>query len=467
MKRWIRLAAVGVVIVAMVVALVILRTTEDSSTPEPPRTFLEDDPDRVVLLDNLRSEITRIAIDRTDDDLTIVRQADSDQFRPVYEHDVRFSTQAINRIVSSATSVSSRRLIGEVEDRADYGLDEPQATVSIELTDGTTSRLYIGAETPARDGYYVGRPDDPNVYAVFNTWITPFFTRLDELRVRTIPQVAFDRLERIVVQPLDGRTIRVERRAEWDDDPELGFSAFIVSQPFERRYQLNTNWLEELSESVPALRIGRYVDDNPADLARYGLAPPRARVEIADRDRSLELIIGSETDGGRYAKFPDDPSVFVLSGVEPIISVRPYGTITAFALIVNIDLVDTFVVEAPGERYVGRIEREEIEGEEFPDETYFLDDAEIPEKDFKRLYQWAIGLQFDAEVGSSANVGAREPLVTITYNLNNGMDPLVVSFEPYNPNYATVVRDGEAEFLIARAKLQRMLQAYRDAQPPA
>ncbi len=463
MKRWIRLAAVGVAIVAMVAALLILRATENESAPEPPRTFLEDDPDRVQLLDNARSDIARITIERPGGELTIARREESDQFRPVYAHDVRFNTQAVNRIVSSATSVSSRRLIGEVEDHADYGLDEPKAIVSIELSDGTAQRLYIGAETPARDGYYVRRPDDPNVYAVFNTWINPFFSNLDDLRVRSIPQVAFDRLDRIVVQTLGGRTIRAERRAEWDDDPELGFSAFIVTQPYQRRYQLNTNWIEELSETVPALRIGRFVDDAPADLAQYGLAPPRARVEIADQDRKLELIVGSETDGGRFARFPDEPSVFVISGIEPIVSVRPYRTITAFALIVNIDLVDTFVVEAPGERYVGRIEREEIEGEQFPEETYFLDDAEIEEKSFKRLYQWAIGLQFDAEIGSSAGVGAREPLVTITYNLNNGMDPLVVSFEPYNANFATVVRDGEAEFLIARAKLQRMLSAFREA----
>ncbi len=465
MRRPIRLGIVAAAIVAMVATIVILQSIEEEPEPAPAPTFTADDPDRVILLDNPRNEISQIVIRREDGELAVTRQ-DDDRFRPVHAHDVAWNNSAVSRIVSGATSMSSRRVIGEVDNPADYGLADPAAVVIVERTDGSEVRLFIGDRTPARDGYYVRRSDDPNVYSVFDTWITPFFQDKDQLRVRAIPQIAMDQPERFVVETLDGRTIRAERRPEWDEDPEMGFSSFAVYEPFRRRYQLNTNWVEDLSEQVQALRIGRFVDDAPASLAEYGLDPPRARFLFADRDdRRLEMLVGTETEGGRYAKFPDRPSVFVLSGAEPIITVRPYRTISAFALIVNIDLVDFFEVETSDERFVGRIEREEIEGEEFPEETYYLDGAVIEESAFKRLYQWAIGLMFDLEIpGDRAIVvGAREPIATIRYHLNTGTEPLVVSFEPYDANYAMVVRDGDAEFLIARSKLQRMLTAFREA----
>ncbi|MFW6261686.1 MAG: DUF4340 domain-containing protein [Spirochaetota bacterium] len=215
-----------------------------------------------------------------------------------------------------------------------------------------------------------------------------------------------------------------------------------------------------------------FVDDAPDDLSEYGLAPPEARVVIEDQETTFEVLVGASTEGGRFATFPDTPSVFVLSGIEPLVDVEPYDTISPFALIVNIDLIETFVVETGDETFTGRIERTpaddpETEEEEF-DEAYFLNGEQIDEDTFKDLYQWAIGLQLDAEI-DAANIpttdelAAREPIVSITYNLNNDMEPLNVSFVPENENFAAVVREGRAEFLIARAKLDRLVRAFERA----
>ncbi|HKJ86773.1 MAG TPA: DUF4340 domain-containing protein [Spirochaetia bacterium] len=470
MKRWIRLGAIVVVIAAMVVALIVLRSPSEPAgapgTAGEPSTFTEN-PDRITLLENPRNEIARVTVSTDESEIAFVRE-DDNRFLPVYEYDVAFDLQRVSRIVSGAASLTSRRVIGEVDDLSEYGLAEPQASITVERDSGETQRILVGDQTPARDAFYVQRPDDPVVYTVFGSWINPFFTTLDALRVRAIPQVSFETLERIRVDTLTGRTIRVEKIPEWDEDPELGFSVFAVTEPFTRRFQVNTNWLEELNTNLTELRIGTFVDDAPLNLERYGLATPEARVLVADEQTTLELLVGLETEGGRFAKFPDSPSVFVLSGIERIVAVRPYDTISAFALIINIDLVDSFVVEAPEATYRGDIERTEVEGEEEPEETYVLNGEPITEDLFKDLYQWAIGMQFDAEIPaadlpSSAAIRTREPLATITYSLNNDMGPLSISFVPQNANFAAVVRDGESQFMIARAKIQRMLEAFEAA----
>jgi hypothetical protein len=471
-KRWIRLGAVVVAIVAMVVAIVVLQnrdpsTASDAEASGPVTAF--DDSERVTLLENPRDEIERILIEGDQVDLTIERTGEG-EFLPLYEYDVEFDQQPVNRIVSAAASLTSRRVIGEIEDRSAYGLDDPAATVTVERTDGERRRLVIGGMTPAQDAYYVMRDDDEKVYSVFSTWVRPFFTTLDSMRVRTIPQIDFEQLGRIEIGTLAGRTIRVEQVPEWDQDPELGFSRFAVYEPFSRRFQVNTNWLEELGTALESLRIGRFVDDAPSDLDRYGLAPPRARIDISDEETTLEVLVGDETEGGRFATFPGTPSVFVLAGTDPIVDVRPYDTISPFVLIVNIDLIDSFTVASGGETYTGRIERTVVSesDDEEVEETYFLNDQPVDEELFKDLYQWAIGLQLDAEIQADeiptrTDLASREPIATITYNLNNGTEPLSVSFVPQNANFAAAVRDGETQFLISRAKLRRMVDAFAEA----
>ncbi|MFW5688256.1 MAG: DUF4340 domain-containing protein, partial [Spirochaetota bacterium] len=348
---------------------------------------------------------------------------------------------------------------------SEYGLAEPSATITVATDDGNEQQILVGSRTPGRDAFYVMRPGDENVYTVFNSWIAPFLTTLDQLRVRAIPQITFERLERVAIDTIAGRSIRASKVPEWDDDPELGFAVFAVTEPFSRRFQANQNWFEQLNTQLGSLSIGRFVDDAPSDLSAYGLEPPQARVVVADSENTLDLLVGSPTEGGRFAKFADTPSVFVLSGVEPIVTVRPYSTVSAFALIVNIDLVDSFTVETPEAVYRGGIERTPVEGEEEPEETYYLNGEVVEEDLFKDLYQWVIGLQFDAEIEqrSTGLAEGREPLATITYHLNTIEEPLSVSFVPENANFAAVVRDGQAEFLIARAKIERMLRAYAQA----
>lgn len=461
MNRWTRLGIIVAVIAVMVVALVVLQNRPEEQPQAADPAPSTDEEERVTLLENPREEIARIEVATQESELTVVRE-DEDQFRPVYEYDVAFEQRSVNRIVNSAASMTSRRVIGEVDDLSEYGLAEPAATVTVTRDDGTQQQLIIGAQTPARNAYYVRKPGEQAVYTVFNTWARPFFSTINSLRVRSIPQITMEQLERVRIDTEEGRTISISRVPEYDEDPEMSLAMFAVTDPFSRRFQANQGWLEDLSTDLQSLRINEFVDDAPSDLAAYGLDPPAARIVVVDAENTLDLVIGSETEGGRFAKFADTPSVFVLSGATPIITTEPYDTISAFALIVGIDNVNSFVVEAPGARYVGEIERTPVEGEEEPEETYYLNGEEIDEDRFKELYQWAIGLQFDVEMDAPRQglLERQDPLARITYNLMGDTEPLEVAFVPQSESFSAVVREGSAEFLIATRKIERMLAEY-------
>lgn len=469
MKRTIRLGIALLAVAGLVVALVLVRNAQSAPAPAP-REFSDtapaENPDRVRLFENTQDEIRAIRVERSDAEPLAIVRTDEGAFRPDYEFDVAFLDSSVNRIVSQSQSLSSRRLIGEVENLAEFGLDTPQATISVERTDGTSQILLIGNQTPAQDAFYVARPNDPLVYTVFGNWIRPYFTELDALRERSIPQVTFETLERIEVATLGGREIVAQRLPDWDEDPEMGFAAYATTAPYDRRYQANNNWFETTGEQLTELAIVRFVDDDPANLAQYGLASPAGRLLIRDAENELAFTVGNETDEGRFAQFAGSPSVVVLAGADPILSVDPYETISAFALIINIDLVDSFVVESGSLEYTGTITRTEVEGEEDPEERYFLNDREVDEDLFKDLYQWIIGLQFDAEIPGAASgpvPTSGEALVTITYRMNGGLGTRSVSFIPFNDTFVSVVREGQSEFIMARQKVARMLNAFAEA----
>jgi hypothetical protein len=72
-----------------------------------------------------------------------------------------------------------------------------------------------------------------------------------------------------------------------------------------------------LTSNLGSLEIQRVVDENPADLAQYGLNPPRVDVafRLKDEKEFRHLLVGEKTPtgGDLYAKLQNDNKVFLIS----------------------------------------------------------------------------------------------------------------------------------------------------------
>lgn len=457
MKRRLRLLLAVVVIAALVVALIVARRPGEDETPV---AATDSGSDRVSILAIPRETITEIAVERSEDRVVIRATADG-TFEPEYRHDVVFTASRVARIVGSVTSLRSQRVINERPESLDeFGLSEPAVRVTATLYESDPVTILVGNRTSGGDGYYVKTVDDTTVYSVSTLWIAPFFYSLDDLRDKTLPQINLQALEEIVIRTVDGRTISATLVAEDDDDPEMSFALMVITEPFDRRYQASSTWIESVTEALPSIGIVRFVDDDPRDLEQYGLDPARAGFRISDGTGVIDLELGETTTDGRFARFTGGGSVFVLRGAEELISVTPYATVSPFIYIVNIDLVDSIVVASPTARYLATIERTPGESaDDDPVETFYFDGEELEDGLFRDLYQWLIGLQMDAEVGEPAS-GA--PELSITYHLNNGGPAVLIEFVPQDSNYYAVYRGGESEFVVARSKIQRLLATLAD-----
>ena len=70
-----------------------------------------------------------------------------------------------------------------------------------------------------------------------------------------------------------------------------------------------------ITSNLSSLEIQRVLDEKPADLKEFGLAPPRVEVAFKADGQQRRLQLGQKTPSGTdvYAKLADDPKVFLVS----------------------------------------------------------------------------------------------------------------------------------------------------------
>jgi len=72
------------------------------------------------------------------------------------------------------------RAMADVGDIATFGLQEPEAQVTLVLTDGTTINAGIGAENPRRTARYLQKAGDPLVYLVSSGDVSELLRLVDD-----------------------------------------------------------------------------------------------------------------------------------------------------------------------------------------------------------------------------------------------------------------------------------------------
>jgi ribosome biogenesis protein Nip4 len=235
-------------------------------------------------------------------------------------------------------------------------------------------------------------------------------------------------------------------------------------KPYKIPRSVDTEKVDVIIKAIPEIGIVDIVEENAKELSKYGLDKPILELIAKDKDNhTFHIQIGKDKDTNLvYFKLADSNNVYTTEKEKAkALKPDPFTLITKFAYLVNIDDVDKIDIQTKDKNYVITLTRQltkkaEKEGEK--DEyavTYKVNDKEIKEEDFKKYYQSLIGLTADAE--NNKNVGQKAELTT-TYYLNKGNTKVVkVEYCPYNADFYSILRDGNAEFLISKDKVNKML----------
>ena len=205
-----------------------------------------------------------------------------------------------NKLIEDFAEFRVVRDLGDIaRDRADeFGLDEPEATVFIEFSDGV-QELHLGKAPVGSEDRYAWDPPEGSLYVIPADVIRPLMLGSEALRERQVHYFLASDIARVLIK-VEGRERVMVRRPSEIGDPAVWYPLGSPEQPdltfanfMERVGQISIEGFgEEVSaESLIELMRVEYFDENDEPIG------------------FLELYTESREPGGNYYVFSERTKV--------------------------------------------------------------------------------------------------------------------------------------------------------------
>lgn len=427
--------------------------------------------DRIRILEFDVEEISKMTLKSQDKTLTLLREGES--WIADYPYPIVLNIRNVEDIAYSFTGLSAEEVVHESpEDLSAFGLDKPSVEASVTLLDGREYTVYLGNRTPVGTMFYLMKEGDPRVFTVWGSHGNHFSYTLDDLRDTQLTEINIQEITYFKLVREGERTIEIVKTQDTPEEQvKLGFAMWHMVQPYNEYASVHHERFNTLLAALPELEIAKFIDDNPKDLAQYGLDTPIMEFKMKDNQNTLHLLFGNDLDE-EYIHFmvAGKNSVYAMEkeALESFRLTTPFELFDRFSFIVNIDKVDEIVIETVDAEYNLTITRtvEEAEKQDEEDEiitTFAVEGREVGDKEFRIFYQTLIGLIVEAE---NKDVIDNKPHVTTTFHFNKeDMPDVSIAYVPFNEDFFAVLRGEVAEFLISRQQVYNMINELQDLIP--
>jgi hypothetical protein len=333
--------------------------------------------------------------------------------------------------------------------------------------------LRLGDETPTGNTYYLQVEGDPAVYSVWMNHGQHFHWKVVDLRSKDLlVAINPDEITYYKARLRSGQTIEVvEKTAEEAKQYQLGFSKYLMIQPFPARRGVDGEKFDPLLKGPSSIDIAEFVDDAPANLAAYGLEKPWGEVLVRDKAATLHLLFGANRGSDKVCfKVADQRAVYAVDAYKlEFMAAKPFDLIDKFVFIPNIDDLDRLEITARGATHVFTLSRttkkaseanaQGATGEGAEDEvvtTYTGDGKDLNEDWFKKFYQSVIGLSVEGEAPRAV---PNAPVITIRFRLNKGdKRDVTVGLAPYDKIFYASFVEGIGGFALTKVQAEAMLE---------
>lgn len=199
-------------------------------------------------------------------------EKDNDTWVKADEKEFPVNQEKIGEAASALTSIDADRVLEDAEDLYEYGLDEPQNTITVTTNDDKQTSIRVGMENESTSQYYVSKDDDKNtVYVVSDTSISPFMDDLyDYAEMEDFPVVESANVSKIQVNGS-------ETSYTLEKEPDDGFWYLRGDTDSE---QADTSSVNNLTSALGSMTYDSFANYNCTDLSDYGLKEPYATITV-------------------------------------------------------------------------------------------------------------------------------------------------------------------------------------------
>lgn len=215
-------------------------------------------------------------------------EKNNDEWVKSDERDFPVDQDKLIEAIGSLNNVEADRVLDNVTDTTEYGLDNPTNTITITDKDGKETVLHVGMENASTSQYYVENGEDESkIYVVADSVFQPFMKTLyDYAKAGTFPVIDSSTVSNVTVDENDDSytLTKDDNTGLWNiqdkDGAEKADSAKVSS----------------LTSSIASIAYGSFVNYNCKDLSEYGLDKPYGTITI-DYQEKVEEKSDSSEDG--------------------------------------------------------------------------------------------------------------------------------------------------------------------------
>lgn len=173
-KQLILLVAVLVLLAAAVPGVRYLNERQEAEAAEA----ADAEQDSVVVIDAAYEDVVKFSYDYEGETYSFEKSEDT--WHAAEDPSLSLKEYSIKNMLSGVAPFDALQVIENVTDFSQYGLDEPQRTISFE-TSSASYILHVGDHNTLTGTYYVCMPSEATVYVVEQTVVTRFNQTLEDL----------------------------------------------------------------------------------------------------------------------------------------------------------------------------------------------------------------------------------------------------------------------------------------------
>lgn len=457
--------------------------------------------------DNIKS------LDFMVDDTKTTFEKDDDSWVKKDETDFPVNQTTLDSAASAIASVDSDRVLEDVDDLSEYGLDSPSNTIKIvtksdeEDGDDITTTLYVGDENSSTSQYYVRKDDDEKtVYLIDSSCVEPFTKSLnDYAQMDDFP--AISNTDTITKISVDG-----DNSYELSKDEDTSTWSVKGSEDEEKA---DSATVSSLVSSFGSMAYSSLADYKCDDKSKYGLDKPYATItvdyqeEVADddtqdnttapseaadedassaeensddakqdtesddedsseeetkmADKQLTILVGNKTDdSNRYVMVNDSNEVYTMSTdtLSALTDKSEEDFWDMTVSYVSLNSLGSLKVNYQGSDYKVNVSREtstDDDGNDTETVTYKLNGSDMDETTFTTFYNKLINMTAQKRLTDKYEPDGDAEL-TATFTEEDG-DTQEVAYYSYDTNYYAAVVDNKV-YLVNKMNVKELFTAF-------
>ena len=304
-----------VIMIALIIGVAVYIAVDKIKNNEPSETLSADGFD--VLYFN-KSDLSSISVyNRETGQTSIVTFLSDGNNNIIFKYsgddadsDIKYSQYKLSIYVSILTGYYGYSVVSKNGNYADFGLDKPAFTITINTLNGSTTKVFLGNKSPDNSYCYMFIEGSQDIYLVSSEKYSEAEKSAIDFLDTTVLKIDYSELD----------TVHFDRKSDGlalDAKVSLSVNGNVsmnIIKPYEHG---TSSYFISMINKVTNLDISEYVETDEKGLAKYGLADPEYHFILTLKNgEKKELFFSKLINGYYYGYISGSDNCFMLNNYQ-------------------------------------------------------------------------------------------------------------------------------------------------------